>query len=58
MKNGYTRSVGVHPLHGACLSGANILPHEPGLFTTHIKATVMPLRMSSERYRFISYRYL
>ena len=53
-KKGYTRSVGVQPSHPACLNGGKIMPHEPGLFTIHMKATVTPRSTSSEIYRFIS----
>lgn len=49
-KNGKTRSVGVHPLHGACFKGGNIEPHDPGLLTRIIPATVMPRSTSSAAY--------
>ena len=46
-KNGNTRSVGVHPAHLACANGGKMCPHEPGLFTRIIPATVIPLSTSS-----------
>ena len=49
-KKGNTRSVGVQPLHAACFKGGKIDPHEPGLFTKIIPATVMPLSTSSAMY--------
>ena len=49
-KNGNTRSVGVHPLQAACLSGGKIELHVPGLFTSIMPATVIPLRTSSATY--------
>ncbi|MNM94319.1 hypothetical protein D3C81_1067170 [compost metagenome] len=47
-KNGKTRSVGEHPCQVACLSGANMCAHVPGLFTIIISATVAPRNTSKE----------
>jgi len=47
-KEGNTRSVGVHPCHGACRSGAKTWVQVPGVFTIIIKATVIPLKTSSD----------
>jgi hypothetical protein len=53
IKNGKTRSQGVHPSHAACRSGGKIFDHEPGLLTMIMKATVRPLSTSNERYLFV-----
>jgi hypothetical protein len=50
-KNGNTRSVGVHPFHGACRKGAYTNSQLPGLFTRIIPATVIPRNTSRERKR-------
>ncbi len=53
IKNGNTRSVGVKPCHDACLNGAYIELHDPGLFTMIMPAIVMPRKMSSESRRLL-----
>src|SRR5262245_12997768 len=52
-KNGKTRSVGVHPCHGAWRSAPYCVasPHAPGLLTTIIAAIVRPRKTSRERRR-------
>ena len=45
---GKTRSVGVHPCHEACLSGAYTWLHVPGVFTMIMKTTVIPLNTSRD----------
>jgi len=45
------RSVGVHPFHSACSSGGYIALQVPGLLTSSIPATVIPLKTSSESRR-------
>src|SRR5688572_5404895 len=50
-KNGKIRSVGVHPCHGACSSGAYTVSQSPGLLTTTMAAIVMPRNTSSDTSR-------
>ena len=55
MKNGKIRSVGVNPFHSACLNGAYICPHDPGLFTSIIPAMVIPLKTSRDKRRLLAF---
>jgi hypothetical protein len=52
-KNGNTKSVGVHPSHGACLKGAYTYCQEPGVLTIIINAIVIPLRISIDSSRLV-----
>ena len=53
MKKGNTRSVGVKPIHSACLRGAYVCCQEPGVFTKIIPAMVMPRITSSANRRLL-----
>jgi hypothetical protein len=53
MKNGKTRSVGVHPFHAECFNGGYTKLQLPGLFTTIIRATVNPRNTSSATSLFV-----
>lgn len=50
-KKGNTRSVGVQPCQGACFKGEKAQLQLPGLLTRIMRATVAPLKTSSEQQR-------
>jgi hypothetical protein len=55
IKKGKTKSVGVHPFHSACSSGAKMFPQLPGLFTKTIIIMVIPRNTSREIIRSFIY---